>query len=178
MSEPPAKVQRVEYKYLNWEQVPEDFLKKTDENIESQFQFKEQSPEVEVKSQPSVPKYINDPEYIYYLGQLLQQKKIIVEQLTKLTFGYRTHFEYSRYINKRLIELFFLQMNILPDEIYFNMVFKEQEYKDKLLIIKKRILQIEIMCIEVLKKKNKFNSDLLYFSCKFPLLYQIIKPFN
>ena len=177
MSEPPAKVQRVEYKYSNWEHVHEDFLKKTDENIESKS--KEQSPKVEVKSQPPqpVPLYINDPEYLNFLGHLLQQKKIIVDQLTHLTLGYRTYFEYSKYVNKRLVELFFLQLNILPDEIYFNMVFKEQEYKDKLLFVKKRILQIEIMCVEVLKKKNKFNSELLYFSCKFPLLYQIIKPF-
>ena len=173
MSEPPAKVQCVGSKDLKGVQFPENFSSKTEEKVKAQVDIDD-----EARVPVNVPVYINDPEYINFLGHLLQQKKVIVDELTHLTLGYRTYFDYSKYVNKRLVELFFLQLNILPDEIYFNMVFKEQEYKDKLLFVKKRILQIEIMCVEVLKKKSKFNSELLYFSCKFPLLYQIIKPFN
>ena len=157
MTEPPAKIQRVEV---------------------SQEQSVKEEVKEEVKALAALPPYVNDPQYLHLLEELFKKKKIIVFELSKLIVGYRAYLEYLTHINQRLVELFFLQMNILPNEIYFNMIFKEAEYKIKLSIVEKRILLIENMCKEVLKKKDKFNSELFYYSYNYPLLYQLIKPFN
>jgi hypothetical protein len=170
MTEPPAKIQRVEL----GNQVPE--------NVKSQEQSLKEKVEDKVKDETQgsadVPPYINHPQYLYLSRKLFEEKMIIVNQLSKLIAAYRAYLEYLTHINRRLVELFFLQMNILPDEIYFNMIFKEAEYKNKLSIVEKRILIIENMCKEVLKKKTQFNIDLLYHSLNYPLLYEKIKTFN
>lgn len=175
MTEPPAKVQRVG-----------DFSSKTDENVQSQEQSLKEKVADQVKAEvadetrASVddPPYINDPQYLYLSGKLFGEKMMIVNELSKIIVAYKSYLEYLTHINRRLVELFFLQMNILPDEIYFNMIFKEAEYKNKLSIVEKRISIIENICKEVLKKKNEFNNELLHHSFNYPLLYEKIKPFN
>jgi hypothetical protein len=178
MTEPPSKIQRVE----SGNPVPEYFSSKTDENIKPQEQSVKEKVENEVadetRARVDVPPYINDPQFIDLSQKLLREKMMIVNELSKIIIAYKSYLEYLTHINRRLIELFFLQMNILPDEIYFNMIFKEAEYKNKLSIVEKRISIVENICKVVLKKKNEFNNELLHHSFNYPLLYEKIKPFN
>jgi hypothetical protein len=184
MTEPPAKVQRVgNFSSKTEENVQSSQEQSVKEKVEDQVVDEvkaEVKAEVANETRASVddPPYINDPQYLYLSGKLFGEKMMIVNQLSKIIVAYKSYLEYLTHINRRLVELFFLQMNILPDEIYFNMIFKEAEYKNKLSIVEKRISIIENICKVVLKKKNEFNVDLLHHSFNYPLLYEKIKPFN
>jgi hypothetical protein len=164
MDEPQAKRVKVE------ENVFLD--SKVNEKDEENFQLFDEIMR-NVKIEQSV-NYLEDPEYIQLLNVLKKRKDMINKVITKWSCYLEIHNRYLNSINYKLFELNEMQMNLLPDNIYFNIILREDYYKNKLKIMEIRIIKIKNILTFLESLKITFNMQLLHNSLKYPLLKSMI----
>ena len=164
MDEPEAKRVKVE------ENVFLD--SKVNEKDEENFQLFDEIMR-NVKIEQSV-NYLEDPEYIQLLNVLKKRKDMINKVITKWSCYLEIHNRYLNSVNYKLFELNEMQMNLLPDNIYFNIILREDYYKNKFKIMEIRIIKIKNILTFLESLKITFNMQLLHNSLKYPLLKSII----
>ena len=125
-----------------------------------------------------ITNYLENPEYIELLDASKKRKDMINKEITEWSIYLQVHIKYLDYANHKLFELNEMQMNLLPDDIYFNIIFTEDYYKNKLKIMEIRIIKIKniLKFLEIVK--SMFNIQLFHNSLKYPLLKSIVENFQ
>ena len=168
MDEPEAKRVKVE------ENVFSD--SKVNEKDEENFQlFDEILRNREIEESVN---YLKDPEYIELLDGFTKRKNMINKVIGQWYCYLEIHNKYFNYVNSKLFELNEMQMNLLPDDIYFNIILKEDYYKNKFKIMEIRIIKIKNILTFLENIKITFNMQLLYNSLKYPLLKSMVENYQ
>ena len=164
MDEPSAKRVKLEENVFSDSEVNE----KDEENFKI---FDEIMRNVKIEQMTN---YQENPEYIELLDVSKKRKDMINKEITQWSSYLEVHIKYLDYANNKLFELNEMQMNLLPYDIYFNIIFIEDYYKNKLKIMEIRIIKIKNILTFLESLKITFNMQLLHNSLKYPLLKSII----
>ena len=122
--------------------------------------------------------YLEDPEYIELLDGFKKRKDMINKVNAKWSCYLEIHNRYFNYVNYKLFELNEMQMNLLPDDIYFNIILREDYYKNKFKIMEIRIIKIKNILTFLENIKITFNMQLLHNSLKYPLLKSMVENYQ
>ena len=122
--------------------------------------------------------YMIDKEYIELLNLFKNKKTIIETEFNQWCLYHENHFKYLNIINNKLFELEDLQMNYLSNDLYFKIIMKEENFNQKFTYFNNRLIKIDKVLKWFKFIKEKFDTELLKKSKKYPSLSLIIKTFN